>query len=151
MIIVRKEFQSTPLFWCTHPLMQLAPCLLNLCFPPLLSDPLHFKVFQTVPPPSWNPLLPNWTQKPSICMTDEFKQISKGYFTSLTIAFYQKTNFDFLNPFGNISSYLIVYLILIYRMFSGSFCGNLEWLFSQNYGDRKKQVFFECITQFFKG
>ena len=62
---------------------------------PLLSVTSRFKIFQIVlltlmqPPPVLIQLtIPPW-----------FKQISKGNFISSTVAFYQKSTFNLLNPF----------------------------------------------------
>ena len=61
-----------------------------------------------------------------------FKKISKEwfyYFTSSTVAFYQKSIFNLLNPFTNREINLN-----LYGIFLGSFLDNFEWLFSWSYG-----------------
>ena len=50
----------------------------------------------------------------------------KGDFISSTVAFYQKTIFDFLNPLQ------IYQVILIYGIFSVSFLDNLNDFFNKN-------------------
>ena len=76
--------------------------------PSLFSVPLTFKVFQTVPPPyphATPSSCPNPRQQPYTQLTG-LNKCQKGDFASSTVAFYQKSIFDFLNPFTNLSGYL---------------------------------------------
>ena len=51
------------------------------------------------------PALIRHTKLPYTQLT-ALNKYEKGDFTSSTVAFYQKSIFDFLNPFANISGYL---------------------------------------------
>ena len=93
-----------------HPTQLAPPRILKSLFllPSVLFHPL--KVFQTIPP--------TFTQTPPAltwCTNLPYKYImglnkyQKGGFTSSTVAFYQKSVFDFLNPFTNISGCLILW------------------------------------------
>ena len=86
-------------FLYTKTLPQLTPNPLFKLFvpPPLFSAPPSFKVFWTVPFTQTQPL-------PALVRPTNFpclKQISKGHFTSSTVAFHQKSVFNLLNPLTN--------------------------------------------------
>ena len=67
----------------------------------------------------------------------------KGDFNSSTVAFYQKSIFDFLNPFRNTLGYLNLWNILRFdfRQLKITFFIKLWW---------QKRIFFKCILQFCK-
>ena len=98
--IVRKTVPSQP--FVRHPPLPL------FCFPPPVT------VFQTVSSnlPNGTPSCPNPKNQPSL------NKNQKGYFISSTVAFYQKSIFNFLNPFTNISVYLNLSDIFRFIFFS---------------------------------
>ena len=69
----------------------------------------------------------------------------KGDFTSSTVTFYQKSIFDFLNPFTDKSSYLGLWDIFrfIFRQLRMTF-------FHKIMVAEKNNFLFKCITQFCK-
>ena len=85
-IIIVCKGALARLFLRHLPLTQLAPYFKIIVSPPLCSVPFSFKVFQTVSP--------TLIQTPPALVLPTnlfwFKQISKGEFTSSTVAFYQK-------------------------------------------------------------
>ena len=105
MSIVPKGVPAPP-FEGTHPLIQLAPLprFLKSVSPPLFSVPPDFKVFQTIPPTLTQPP-PALIRHTNLPYTN-LNKYQKGDFTSSTVAFYQKSIFDFLNPFTDILGYL---------------------------------------------
>ena len=78
-------------------------------------------MFQTVPPTLTQPppALIRHTNLPYTQLTG-LNKYQKGDFTSSTIAFYQKSIFDFYMPLQ------IYQVILMYGIFSGSILDNLE-------------------------
>ena len=109
-IIVCKGV-SSPLFKVTTPGPSLPPLFKILVSSTLYSIPPPFKVFQTVPPPP----PPTFLQPPPASIRHTslpytllmgLNKYQKDYFTSSNFAFYQKSIFNFLNSFTNISSYL---------------------------------------------
>ena len=73
----------------------------------------------------------NPRHQPSLHIINGFKQCQKGDFTSSTVTFYQKSIFDFLNPFTNISGYLkgtlvqiwkFLYVLIHIKIISWKFC-----------------------------
>ena len=81
---------KTPTPWPSLP-----PFFKIFVSPPLFFVPALFKVFYTV--------LPTLTQLPPALIRPTnspwLKQISKGWFTSSTVPFYQKSIVNLLNPF----------------------------------------------------
>ena len=67
--------------------------------------------------------------------------LKKGNFTSSTVGFYQKSIFDFLNPFTNILGYFNLWNIfrLIFRQLKMT-------LFHKIMVAQKNNFFFKCIT-----
>ena len=116
--IVRKGVPAPLLL--RHPALDLVcppPIFKIFVFPPLFSVPPPFKVFWTDPPPSCNPFLPQSNQ-PTFLGLNKYQ---KGDFTSSTVAFYQKSIFNLLNPFANREINLN-----LYGIFLGSFLDNFE-------------------------
>ena len=103
--IVRKTVPAQP--FVRHPPLPL------FCFPPPVT------VFQTVGSrlPNGTPSCPNPKKQPSLNQ--------KGYFISSTVAFYQKSIFNFLNPFTNISGYLNlsdIFRFIFFLQMHDTFC-----------------------------
>ena len=106
--------------------------------PPLdLVPPPFFKSLSPLSSFLFHPLLRYFRQTPTLLQPSPaltrptnlpwFKQISKEWFycfTSSTVAFYQKSMFNLLNPFTNREMNLN-----LYGIFLGSFLDNFQWLF----------------------
>ena len=85
--------QPPPSFLRHPPLHPACPLFKIFVSPPLFSVPLPFKVFQTVSP--------TLTQPPHVLI----RHNNHPYRKLTGLNKYQKSVFDFLNPFTNISGY----------------------------------------------
>ena len=118
-----RWFQPPPPFF-KAPIPSLSSLFKIFVSPPLFSVPPPFKVFQTVAPTPIQPPLTliQHTNLPYIQLMS-LNKYQKGDFNSSTVAFYQKSIFDFLNPFTNMSGYLNLWDIF---RFIFRFIDNLE-------------------------
>ena len=131
--IVLKGFPDPPLFK-------------NLCFPsPLFYSTLFLGISDSSPHPHATLSCPNPTHQPFLHIINGFKQISKGLLYQFNRR-YQKSIFNFLNSFTNISGYLNLCGIFsfIFRRFRMTFFHKVML------AEKLASFFFKSITQYCK-
>ena len=113
LIVCNMVLAPPPLPYLRHPLLHPAcppplPRFFKSLFPvPSFSVPTPFQVISDSSLHSQaTPSSPNPTHQPSVHLINEFKQISKGWFYQINVAFCQKSISNFLNFFTNMSGYL---------------------------------------------
>ena len=114
LIVCNMVLAPPPLPYFRHPLLHPAcppppsPRFFKSLFPvPSFSVPTPFQVISDSSLHSQaTPSSPNPTHQPSVHLINEFKQISKGWFYQINVAFCQKSISNFLNFFTNMSGYL---------------------------------------------
>ena len=103
--IVQKGIPA-PLFRIPTSLDRACPLFLKIFYLP--SFPFHpfLGYFRKFPHFHANPSCPNLTHQFPYTKLRGINKYRKGNFTNSTATFYQKSIFNFLNPFANISGYL---------------------------------------------
>ena len=123
--LVRKRTPGPlPSFLRRPPLDPNFPLLFKIFVSsPLFSVTPTFKVFQRVPHPHKTPFCHNVTHQLSLHMINSLQKYLKSDLTSSTVAFCQKSIFDFLYPFKNILVYLNLWEIFrfIFRQLKDDF------------------------------